>query len=114
MAKWFGKIGYAATVEAKPGVWVEKITERQYYGDLIRNLRRLDSSNRVNDDLNISNELSIVADPYANENFHAMRYAEFMGSRWKIVSVEVQYPRLILSLGGVYNGPTPEPSQPAS
>lgn len=104
MAKWFGKIGYGETMETKPGVWTEQITEREYYGDLIRNSRRLQTAaDKVNDDINISNQLSIVADPYANENFHAMRYAEFMGSKWKITDVEVQYPRLTLTLGGVYN-----------
>ena len=104
MAKWFGKIGYAETVETSPGVWKEKITVRDYYGDLTRNTRRLQSADKVNDDLNISNELSIVSDPYAINNFHSMRYAEFMGAKWKINTVEVSYPRLILTLGGVYNG----------
>lgn len=104
MAKWFGKIGYAETVETKPGVWEEKITPREYYGDLLRNSRRLQSTDQVNDDINISNEISIVADPYANEHFYAMRYAEFSGAKWKITNVEVQYPRLILTLGGVWNG----------
>lgn len=104
MAKWFGKIGYAETVETNPGVWKEQITVRDYYGDLTRNTRRLQSADKVNDDLNISNELSIVSDPYAINNFHSMRYAEFMGAKWKINNVEVSYPRLILTLGGVYNG----------
>ena len=104
MAKWFGKIGYAETVETKPGVWEEKITPREYYGDLLRNSRRLQSTDQVNDDISISNEISIVADPYANEHFYAMRYAEFSGAKWKITNVEVQYPRLILTLGGVWNG----------
>lgn len=104
MAKWFGTIGFAETVETSPGVWEEQIVTRQYYGDLVRNTRRLQSSDKVNDDVNIANEISIVADPYANENFHAMRYAEFMNSRWKVNTVEVQFPRLILELGGVYNG----------
>lgn len=104
MAKWFGKIGFATTVETTPGVWEEQIVSREYYGDVVRNTRRLQSSSeKLNDDINISNQLSIVADPYANENFHAIRYAEFMGAKWKISSVEVQYPRLILELGGVYN-----------
>ena len=104
MSKWFGKIGYAVTEETTPGVWVEQITERNYYGDIIRNTRRLQTSDKLNDDINVSNEISIVADPFARDNFHAMRYIEFMGTRWKVSSVEVQYPRLILSLGGVYNG----------
>lgn len=104
MAKFYGAIGYAKTVETMPGVWTEQITERDYYGDVIRNSRRLQSSDKVNDDINISNQISIVADPYAINNFHSMRYAEFMGAKWKISDVEVQYPRLLLTLGGLYNG----------
>lgn len=103
MAKFYGAIGYAETVETKPGVWEEQITERPYYGELVRNTRRLQSTEHLNDDVNAANEISIVADPFANENFHRMRYAAFMGARWKITSVEVQYPRLILTIGGVYN-----------
>lgn len=104
MSKWFGKIGYAETVETTPGVWEEQITVREYYGDLTRNTRRLQTADKVNDDININNELSIVSDPYAIDHFYAMRYAEFMGAKWKITNVEVQFPRLVLSLGGVYNG----------
>lgn len=104
MAKYYGKIGYAETVETNPGVWTEQITERSYYGDMIRNTRRLQSAEQVNDNINITNDLSIIADPYAINNFHTMRYAEFMGAKWKISNVEVQYPRLILTLGGLYNG----------
>lgn len=104
MAKFYGKIGYANTVETKPGVYEEQIVERSYYGDLIRNTRRLQSADQVNDNINISNEISIVADPYATNNFHTMRYVVFMGTKWKISNVEVSYPRLILTLGGVYNG----------
>ena len=101
--KYCGKIGFATTVESVPGIWAEQITERAYYGDLIRNSRKLQSSGNQNDNIIISNEISIVADPFAYENFHSIRYAEFMGTKWKINSVDVQYPRLILSLGEVYN-----------
>lgn len=104
MAKWYGKIGYAETVETDPGIWEEEITERPYYGDSYRNTRLLQNSGNVNDNINIANQISIVADPYANQNFHAMRYIEFMGTKWKITNVEVQYPRLILTIGGVFNG----------
>ena len=105
MTKWYGKIGYADSVETSPGVWEEKIVEFDYFGDLNRINRRLKpSSEKVNDDIDISNEISVIADPYAMNHFHSMRYAELMGTRWKITSVEVQYPRLNLSLGGVYNG----------
>ena len=103
MAKFFGAIGYAITEETNPGVHVEQIRERRYYGDLVRNTRRLQSSGQLNDDVNVANEISIVSDPFANENFYSMRYVEFMGTKWKITNVEVQYPRLILTTGGVYN-----------
>lgn len=104
MAKFYGIIGYAETVETDPGVWEEKIVERMYFGDLLSNFRNLQNSGEVNDDVNIANKISIVSDPYANENFHSMRYVEFLDTRWKITNVEVLYPRLILTLGGVYNG----------
>lgn len=104
MGKWAGKIGFAVPKETAPGVWKDEIVQRTYYGDMTRNTRRLQSSGNFNDNLVIANELSIIADPYANENFHAVRYAEFMGTKWKISSVQVQFPRLILELGEVYNG----------
>lgn len=104
MAKFYGAIGYVETVETSPGIREEQIMERNYYGELSRNTRRLESSGNVNDNINISNEFSIVADPYASHNFHSMRYIEFMGAKWKITSVEVKYPRLILTVGGLYNG----------
>lgn len=105
MAKWYGTIGYADSIETTPGVWQDEITERNYVGDVIRNSNRWStSSNSTNDDLSVSNQISIIADPFAYKNFHHMKYIEFMGTRWKIESVEVQYPRLILTMGGEYNG----------
>lgn len=103
MAKWFGTIGYADLVETSPGVWEEQITKRSYYGEVVRNTRRLQSTEHLNDDINVSNEISIIADPYAINNFHSMRYVEFMGAKWKVSNVDVQYPRLKLTLGGLYN-----------
>lgn len=103
MAKFYGIIAYGEPIETTPGVWKEQITERPYYGDLIRNTRRLQTADQLNDDINVANEISIVSDPFANQNFHSMRYVEFMGAKWKITNVEVQYPRLILTIGGVYN-----------
>jgi len=103
MAKYYGKIGYAISEEVKPGVWKKRITEREYFGDIIRNTRKLQSSGNLNDNIIVSNEISIVADPFANENFHSMLYIEFMGAKWKISNVEVQYPRLNLTIGEVYN-----------
>ena len=103
MAKFYGVIGYGDTVEVEPGIWEDQIVEHEYYGDLIKNTRKLESSGGINDDINIMNNISIVADPYANKNFHNMRYVTFMGTKWKITNVEVSYPRLILTLGAIYN-----------
>ena len=103
MAKFCGVIGYAVTKETKPGIWEEQIVEVEYFGDVIRNSRRFSGSAKVNDDINISNQISIIADPFANNNFHAMKYVVFMGAKWKISEVAVQYPRLVLTIGGLYN-----------
>lgn len=107
MAKFFGPIGYAIPTEVRPGVWKDEFVELNYSGDVTRNTSRWsNSSDSTNDDLSINNQISIIADPFAQENFHAMKYIGYMGANWKITSVEVQYPRLILTVGGVYNGPT--------
>ena len=104
MAKFYGVIGYAVTEKTERGIYEENIVEYEYVGDVIRNTRRLREAAKINDDITISNQISIIADPYASNNFHSMRYVSFMGSKWKVTEVEVQYPRLILTLGGLYNG----------
>lgn len=111
MAKFYGSVGYAETVKTAPGVHEERIVEYPYYGDLTRNARQLQSSETLNDDINVANEISIVADPFAYQNFYRMRYVGFMGTKWKVTKVEVQYPRLILTIGGVYNGKKTRTSQ---
>lgn len=103
MAKFYGSVGYAKTVETAPGVWEEQIVEYPYYGDLIRSTRQLQSAETLNDNVEVANEISIVADPFARQNFYRMRYVDFMGAKWKISKVEVNYPRLILTIGGLYN-----------
>ncbi len=104
MAKFYGIIGYEITEETEPGIYEEKIVENAYIGDVIKNSRRLQDAGKVNDDITVSNRISIIADPFANNNFHSMRYVEIMGAKWKITEVEVEYPRLILTVGGLYNG----------
>ena len=106
MPKFYGKIGFAETVETSPGVFVEKIVERSYYGDVLEYSRRLQSSDKVNDNVELTNQLSIVADENAFSKLSGIRYAIFMGIKWKISSVKVQYPRLLLTLGDEWNGPT--------
>lgn len=104
MPKFRGVIGFIETVEKEPGIHVEESTERRYSCDLLRNNRRLESSGNINDNINISNEISILADAYAFRHFHAMRYIEFEGAKWKVSSVDAtKRPRLVLTLGGLYN-----------
>lgn len=104
MAKFFGKIGYGVTEETRPGVWNEVFTEREYFGDVLKLNSRTQTTDQVNDDITIQNQISILADPFAYSHFHEMKYIEFMGTRWKVTNVEVKYPRLVLTTGGVYNG----------
>lgn len=105
MAKWYGKVGYSETGETSPGVWDNTDTERNYYGEIIQNTSRWSpNSDSTNDNLLINNKISIVADPFAYQNFHKIKYCEFMGAKWEVTNVEPKYPRLILTLGGVYNG----------
>lgn len=106
MAKFYGEIGYADTEEVSPDVWKEQITERKYTGDVLRNTSKTQPGENLNDNLTIDNRLSIIADPFAYQNFYSMRYVRWMGTLWKITSVEVQRPRLILTIGGVYNEQT--------
>ena len=105
MAKWFGKVGYSETVETAPGVWTPQEMIHEYYGDVIRNSTRwAGNPESTNDDLTLNCQISIVADPFAIEKFYSMKWIEYMGHKWKITSVEPQFPRLLLTLGGSYNG----------
>lgn len=101
--KYFGSVGYADTTQTSPGVWEEVITERQYYGDILQVHRRLDNNQQVNDDISISNKISIVADPFALDNFMNIRYVTWLEKKWKVSDVDVETPRLVFSLGGLYN-----------
>ena len=104
MTKWYGMIGYAETVETEPGIWEPTIIERPYFGDIIQNIRMLQNSSEINDNVNINNQFSVVSDPYAVQHIHDMKYIEFQGTKWKVSNVTVQYPRLLLSIGGIWNG----------
>lgn len=111
MAKFSGVVGYGVPTRTAPGVTKDVIVERKAYGDVLRNTRRLDeSSETVNKDISTTNTISIVADAYARDHFFAIRYVSWMGVLWTVTSVEVNHPRLLLRLGGQYNGPTPKPA----
>jgi hypothetical protein len=105
MAKFYGQIGFVKTEEeADTGLTLPVITERDYYGDVNRVVRRWEAGQKINDDININNEISILSDPYVTENIPWIKYVRWNNAVWKVTTVEVQYPRLILSIGGVYNG----------
>ena len=121
MAKFYGIIGYGiteeetvevpgettgTTVKVGTGVWKDSIVEKKYYGDVLQNFRKISQGEDINDNIDVNNKLSIVSDPFAMQHFHSIKYVKWMGTAWKITTVEVQYPRLILYIGGVYNGET--------
>lgn len=108
MSKYFGKIGYITTEEDPnaPSVYIPIVTERPYYGDVLHNSRGLQAVDKVNDDVTVNVRLSIVADEYAYNNFHTMRYAEYLGTNWKIREASPAFPRILLTLGGEYHGNT--------
>ena len=112
MARFYGEVGFGHAVEGAAGVFSDVITEKKYYGDVTRNARRLQSTQEVNQNPVIENSISIIADEYANGNINAIRYVRWMGTLWVATVAEVQRPRLILRLGGVYNGPVAAPSTP--
>lgn len=109
MARFYGEVGYGTPVEtpADSGVWVDRIEEISYFGDVIRNTRSLDQAEKLNNDISVSNSISIIADKYAIDNFFLIKYVRWNGVLWTVTNVEVQRPRLIFRLGSVYNGPTP-------
>lgn len=105
MNKWHGKIGFSYTGEVEPGIWVEnEIIEREYFGDIINNRWRRENSGGINRNINISNKISILADPYVRNHVSTIAWVEFSNEKWEVTYVEVQPPRLILTIGGVWNG----------
>jgi len=104
MAKFYGPIGYGESRETTPGVWTDVITEYDYNGDILKDTSRSQASDKLNDDLRVNVIISVLADPFAYQNFQAIRYVKWMGASWKVTNVEVLRPRLQLTIGGVYNG----------
>ena len=105
MNKFYGNLGFAETKEVRPGVWEDQIEVKPYYGDVVRLSRTNGSADKIIDDINVNNQISILSDPYIMNHLRALKYLEWLGARWKITSVDIQYPRLVLTLGGEYNGP---------
>lgn len=104
MAKFYGKVGFETMVESEGGVFKSEVIEKNYRGDTLRIYPKYESSDKLNDDLTLANEISILADDFAYENFQSMRYVKLLGANWKITSARIERPRIILQIGGVYNG----------
>lgn len=104
MAKYYGYIGYGVATETSPGVWSDEPIEKEVYGDIFKNAAAQKSGEHLNDNLTLDMKISFIADPYAEQNYSDIVYATRFGKKWKVESVEIQYPRLVLTLGGVYNG----------
>lgn len=103
MAKYYGHIGFATPIsDERPGVTYDDIVERPYYGEIIRNARRVQSGDKVNEDLTLSNQISLLLDPYLTKNYYNIRYLTFMGAKWRVTNIEMRYPRMIIDIGGLY------------
>jgi len=106
MAKFTGKIGFATSVETAPGVWDDQIVERRYRGDILRNSRRWQMGEKINDNFEINNQISLIADTYLFSHLPAIKYIRWMGTNWKVSTAEIERPRVTLTLGDVYNAQT--------
>lgn len=103
MSKFHGKIGFVKTIEKSPGVYMDQVTERDYHGDILRNNRRWQTSDKINEDLTMDEQISITADSYILEELQFLKYVNYMGVNWKVVTITPKRPRLLLTLGGIYN-----------
>ena len=106
MAKYCGLVGIATQQETSPGVWKPVIVEHEVFGDVVRDNVNFQqsSSDQLNDKIKINNQISIIVDPIVMENFSSIIYITYWGAKFKIVTAEVKYPRVLLSMGEVYNG----------
>lgn len=108
--RFHGVVGYGISTNRGNGVWTDDITERTYMGTVLSATRNLEASDKVNDDIRLQNRFSIMADAFALEHFLDMKYIAWQGKLWKVASAEAERPRIVITAGGVYNGPTPEPA----
>lgn len=103
MSKFYGKIGFGATKQSEQGVWSNDIVEKSYTGDVLNVSKKWRNDNEVNDELRVYQRISIICDLYAASNLGNIKYVTWQGTKWKAKSVEIKSPRLIITLGGVYN-----------
>lgn len=104
MAKYSGMIGFGYSEQGANDVTLIEIIEKPYYGDVTKNYYRNQPGEDLNDNITVDNVISIVSNPYLSENLASLKYVTWNGSKWKISSVEINHPRVNLTIGGVYNG----------
>ena len=102
MTRCSGNIGYALVAETQPGVWTEEVVDKKYYGEVVTDNRKFTDQNQINDNLNISNNISVVSNKFMLDNMSYMKYITFLKSKWKISSVDIKPPRIIITMGGLY------------
>lgn len=103
--KFDGTVGFwREDVEVKPGLFKSLIQERPYVGDVLKDRRSFKISEYQNNDFTISNQISILADLYLQTYWTSIKYVKWKGVKWSVSHVNVEYPRITLTLGGVYNG----------
>lgn len=107
MSRFHGKVGYELPGQLVKNVWTANVEERDLYGDILNETRSLEPSDKVNDDFRVQHRISVMADAFLLENYAKIKYVEMGGGRWTVTSVQIQRPRLILTLGGVYRGKLP-------
>lgn len=105
MSKYYGKVGFmdAEKTDENSDVFVEKIIEHPYYGDILEYGSRWQSGQYLIENRLLTIKISIVADPYAYEHFSTIKYVEYGGKKWEVTGIDIQRPRLILTIGDLYN-----------
>lgn len=106
MARFHDRVGFLIPVDnEETGISTHRAVERPYYGRVIEHTRRWESTDHLNDDLALSNQIAITANDYAFKHMSSIAYVKYMGGYWKVDSIRVKAPEIILTLGGVWNGP---------
>lgn len=104
MAKFSGLVGYVTQEEKVPGVWVPVENPRKMKGDVIRQSASSQNGNKVNSDISLNHRVSLIGDAYAFGNYYNIKWIELHGRKWEVSSVEIERPRIIVNLGGLWNG----------
>lgn len=89
--------------EVRPGVWKMQPEEVTHRAKLLTYNKDYDSGEEVNDDLKLRNRYEIVMKD-KKLDYQDMRYVIVKGTKWKVSALEFLEVRIIITLGGVYNG----------